>query len=363
MTTDRNRVDLPSSYEWLRHRILELERSPSDEVRELLWADRSRTLAVSRNPAGAIELFVGGQPVRPSLRNVMDRLEHDRWATDEGEEIDASRLVLPVASHFDSVAAFLCAELIENGVADDPADAFRRTEPLISLALERAELGNQVLLGLLGELVFLDALSRMAEPVARPDVVKAWVGSSPTDRDFQLAEIGVEVKSTSGPQSRHRIQGLRQVSRGYGVSGQPETSLFLLSLGIQWLRPDEAGGRNLPGVVDDLIERVPSCADDLLARIKQYGGDAAVGYDHWRDRLRGRYAQRFSLRFERLYDLSDPRVRLPRPADFEDMEYLEPDSVEFEVSFPERIRGDRNPVAGLTAIAVKVLEEAGIPPL
>ena len=67
---------------------------------------------------------------------------------------------------------------------------------------------------------------------------------------------------------------------------------------------DTEVGRSLPDLVESILRLVPDEQDrvDLLARIKQYGGDAAIGYDHARDRAKPRYAARFYFRFERLYE-------------------------------------------------------------
>jgi hypothetical protein len=63
----------------------------------------------------------------------------------------------------------------------------------------------------------------------------------------------------------------------------------------------------------------------------------------------------FISTYERLYDLQDDRIRLPKSADFAAFGNLVSDTVNFEVELGERVRGDRNPVVGLAAALSKLL--------
>ncbi|KAA1420686.1 PD-(D/E)XK motif protein [Mumia zhuanghuii] len=351
----------PASFEWLRDEIADLERSRDAASRELLWADEGHRLAVSRDPRGAVELFLPGPPLEPVLPQVSAKLDHDAWTTKGGEPLAASRIVLPDAPHFDAVAAFLAAELLERGLVDDREGAFRATEPIIALAISRAEIQNQVLLGLVGELVALLALVRAAPSAAAAEIVGGWAGSFRSNRDLQVRTVGVEVKTTTGAASHHHIQSPLQVTLGHARDGQPETALYLLSLGIRWQPSGSGAGMTLPELVEDLLARLPSeDGEDLLARIKQYGGDAATGYDHARDRLRSRYRHPFRLTFERLYDVVGDDLRLPQVSDFDSMSAVDAATVSFEVNLPPQVRGDRNPVVGLPDISRTVLAESAV---
>jgi len=66
----------------------------------------------------------------------------------------------------------------------------------------------------------------------------------------------------------------------------------------------------------------------------------------------------FISTYERLYDLRDERIRLPRSADFARFTDLVSDSVSFEIELPERVRGDRNPVVGLAAALPTLLRQS-----
>ena len=222
--------------------------------------------------------------------------------------------------------------------------------------------GDPVLNGLIGELALLRRLLTQVPQPSRPDVLAAWAGSNPSSRDFQLGSVGVEVKTTQSTVSTHHVSGFHQVERGQSNGGVPETDLFILSLGIEWLEAG-AGGTSLPELVDSVLAVTPGheAQEDLLARIKQYGGDITIGYDHRRDRSKGRYAGRFHFRFERLYDMTDDRLELLTREDVNGLKNIDPESVEFRVVLESRVRGDLNPVASWNALVPHVLARAGFP--
>jgi hypothetical protein len=250
--------------------------------------------------------------------------------------------------------------LIDEGVDHDAQSAFSAVEPLIALALSREWVTDLTLVGLIGELVLLESLVETSDFGATHDVVNMWAGSVPSARDFQIGSVGVEVKTTQGPLSVHHVEGVHQVELGHSNENVPETALFLLSLGISFIvHPSE--GRSLPELVDSVLGRLsePGVRDTFLARIKQYGGDAAIGYDHPRDRTRSRYTKRFYLRFERLYDMTDDRLKLLTSAQLSGLLNVDASSVSFRVVLPDRIRGELNPVVGLSPISRRLLEIAG----
>lgn len=348
------------SYEGLRARIVSLPPEPDIRSRTLAWVTGDRHLAVSRNPDGRVEVFVAGDPLRATSTAVGEVLEHDRWAADGGEEFEASRVVLPLGAHFDQFAALLCVELVDHGVAGDHHKAFAAVEPLIELALTREHATDLTLMGLIGELALLRKLLEEVPASARFDVLSSWAGSQPSSRDFQLDRVGVEVKTTQGASSVHKVSGVHQIEFGRSNGGVPESHLYMLSLGITWVSDDE--GDSLPELVDDVLALVPDDEDraGLLARIKEYGGDSAIGYDHARDGRKARYASRFTFRFERLYDMTDDNLKLLTSDRLVGLTNIDPTSVEFRVQLEERVRGDLNPVTGWSALAKTVLAAAGL---
>lgn len=347
-----------ATYERLKNDIGRLEAAADNSHRDLHWVENAR-LAVARNQEGCIEVFLAGNPLRASIRMVEDLLEHQVWRY-SGGELAAARIVLPFGEHFDRLAAVLCIDLIDNDLEHERQRAFSAVEPMLGLALQRNTVADPVLNGLIGELELLRRLLLGASPPTRPDVLEAWAGSTPSARDFQLNTVGVEVKTTQGMVSAHHVSGVHQIELGSSNGGAPETNIFLLSLGLEWLGGGE-GGTSLPGLVDALLAVTPTAARaDLLARIKQYGGDISIGYDHERDRAKARYAGRYFIRFERLYDMTDDRLELLSSSDLVGLRNIDLTSVEFKVVLQDQVRGDLNPVHGWNALVPYLLTSAGI---
>jgi len=360
-------MSLPATqgYEWLRATIANLPAAGTPDDRDLVWADATHALAVARDPENRLEVFIVGDRLEALDPVVASNIVHQVWKSAVGEPLPANRLVLPAAQHFDGVAAFICCELLEHGADIDPVEAFRRSEPVIALALRRAALSNQALVGLAGELFVLAELVGCL-PHRALQLVGGWCGSVPSSRDLQLGPVGVEIKTTTGGDSVHHIQGIHQIEPGVGVDDMPETHLFLLSIGVQWLHADESAGRSIPDLVEAIIGTLPDTqmAAEFLARVKQYGGDAAAGYDHTSQSTVARFRRRFRTRFERLYDLSDDRLRLVRGENVEHAAHVEIDSIAFRVRLPRKVRGDINPVHGMPAVAdhlERILSAPGAP--
>jgi hypothetical protein len=347
------------SYEWLREKIAGMPAASTGEARDLVWADGAKTLGVSRDEHGRVEIFLVGEPLAPREKLVAENLVHNVWSTRSGAQLAASRLVLPSTRYLDGFAAFVCAELVENGLEHDRDRAFAASEPVIAMALRRAGISDQALVGLAGELSVLAALTAAAaDPSA---VVDSWAGSVPSSRDFQLGPIGVEVKTTTGSQSEHHIQGFHQVELGLSVGGVPETHLFLLSIGIRW-QSLGSPGRTVPDLVDAVLARLPEkdAAAAFLDKVKQYGGDASVGYDHVEHARSTRFQQPFQVVFERLYDLADDRIKILRSEQLDEATHVDADSVSFRVRLPARVQGDVNPTAGMPKIAARLVTLADV---
>lgn len=350
-----------TTYEWLRESVSSIETAADTNSRRLLWVTADHSLALARDTEGRLEVFVTGPSLVPMIRAVGEVLEHQVWRADDGSDLEANRLVLPAGEHFDQFGALLCVELVEHDVQDDAQTAFSAVEPLIALALTREMVTDQVLIGLFGELSLLERLLSAAPEAVVPDLLRSWSGSAPSARDFQIGSVGVEVKTTQGSASNHHVEGVHQIELGRSNSGATESALFLLSLGIGSVT-DPGQGRSLPEVVDSLLNFVadPNDQSDLLARIKQYGGDAAIGYDHARDHDKPRYAHRFYFRFERLYDMTDDRLQLLTSADLAGRKNVDPGSVTFRIVLEDRVRGVHNPTTGWSDLVAQVLGSAGI---
>lgn len=348
------------SYEQLRQLASDLPPAMKDGGRSLSWANGSRSLGLARDFWGRLELFLPGPPLRAQSALVRNHLDHDRWRRDGGELLVGSRLRLPSAAHFDAVAAFLCVELLNNGVALDAVAAFRRTEAVIEMALRRMNLQTEAIVGLVGELVLLGALVDRAAVTDVHVVVESWRGHLRAARDFQLGPVGVEVKTTRHPtDSVHHVQGTRQVEIGHSADGGVETRFYLISMGVEEVDPDEpeGTGSSVSSLVEDLIGAIErkhpegpgELVSSLLTRIKAYGVGDGDGYDHADMAHRAAFTQRWRTAFVRSYDMTDPAILLLRRGDLVPFTMVDAESVEYTLRLPSKVSGDVNPVRGLMA--------------
>ncbi|WP_062308023.1 PD-(D/E)XK motif protein [Demequina subtropica] len=351
---------LEPAYEWLREEIVGLRSASGADARTLSWADERRELGIARDERGRLELFLVGARLNPANPVVKEALAHDVWTTRGGDSLEASRLLMPAAPHFDQVAAFICAELLNNGMDSDREGAFARTEAIIALALQKARLGSEFLIGLAGELLLLRALLAHA-PAAAEFIIDAWKGAGRSSRDFQLANVGVEVKATTHSDAVHHIQGLHQIECGTPVDDHPETDLYLMSFGISWLDAHESYGTSLRDLVEAIRGRIgdPETRSVFDRALEAYGaGSGGPGSAPITES--SHFADRFDVRFARLYDLTDPLIKLPTRDDLSGFEHMQLDSLSFRIQLPERVNGDLNPIRTLPDSASHLLARAGL---
>lgn len=336
-----------TTFETLRNALEGATPARSAQERHITWVGIGRRMAFARDDKGQLEVFLLGEPLQARERTVRERLVHDEWETVGGEHFAANRICLPHGDHYDAIAATILLELLDKGYEADRDDAFQRTEPLIALALDPARAESAALTGLAGELLTLASMIRL-HPASCETFLDAWHGSGRSSRDFQLGSVGIEVKTSTTGASRHHIQGWYQVECGVAADGTVETGLHLLSIGIQWLYVDSPG-TTIESLVKEIASALP--APRRPAFIEAVRGYCGMGLLIDEDGTAGQVSLRlpFISTYERLYDLQDDRIRLPRSADFATFTDLVSDSVTFEIELPERVRGDRNPVVGLAA--------------
>ncbi|WP_062463905.1 PD-(D/E)XK motif protein [Demequina soli] len=362
-TDDLLGFDLAPEYELLRQKVVALPSAAGPDARTLIWAAPGGAVGVARDDSGRLEVFIAGAPLPAANSVVREALSHDEWTTGGGAVLHASRLLLPAAPHFDQVAAFICAELLNNGIADHRDAAFARTEPIIALALQRARVGNQFLVGLAGELLFLRAMIAQA-PQSAAAIVGAWKGSGHTSRDFQVGPVGVESKTTAASVAKHHIQGLHQIELGISVDDQPESGLYLMSIGMTWLDSGVTYGDSLATLVEHISAAISDDAvrGSFIEALESYGQAAGGSTAAQNVQESAHFMRRFSTTFERLYDMTDPLISLPSTEDLEVYENLDVDSLSFRITLPEQVNGDLNPTVGLPDAARRVLTEAGFLP-
>ena len=347
------RSEARAIYALLRERMDELPPAAGED-RQVIWADPGRRVGIARGRLGHLEIFLPGPPLTTVSREIGPNLRHNTWQSADGELL-ANRLLLPTAAHFDSVAAFLCSALVENGVLGDLADGFRRTEPVIEMAMERIELQDSAFVGLCGELRILVALIDNAPRSRLREVVDGWYGHVHSSRDFQIGSAGIEVKTTTKRTSTHRIHGVAQAEPGHPVHGGYESTLILTSVGLERADGEVVQGTwSLPDVVSELVERCirvsdvhPDLEAELLEKIRRYGDDDGMGYDHANPDHRVSFAQPWRVRFVRWYDMSDRDLHALRSPDLAPFPEVDRSTIHYDLALPDSVRGDLNPWVGL----------------
>lgn len=340
---------------------------PADaKERRVRWCDASKLLGLSRQPSGAFELFLRGDPLPVRSPLVRRHLLHDVWRDADGIDFPASRIALPAETHYQAVAAFIAEELFRNGLLDSVARSFGASEPIIEMALRRAALSDEVIIGLIGELRLLAVLMSLAQtPADRATALEAWRGYQQDARDFAFANASIEVKATRGNRSIHQISGLGQVDPARSPGGDPTEQLYLVSFGLMAVEPEEdtGGSFTLPSIVDELLLKLGESAEPelrndtqeiLLDRVRRYGG-SPLGYDHDSMSTWPAYSMPFRQRFGRAYDMNDDAVLVLRRAQLIPCDAVRVESVRFEVDLPEQVTGDINPATDLLTFARRVI--------
>ncbi len=353
------------TYEKLRAVAADLPQPRTPTDRDIKWVIENR-LGLSRGHKGHLEIFIQGPKVKPVLPTLEENIDHLTWHDSKGHAFDANRILLPSADYFEQAAAFICIELIHSGVANDPIVAFATTEPIIEVWLQQLQLGDQSILGLIGELFLLEALLIYSPDGRQPEVIAAWRGYTHSNRDIEIPPIGIEVKTTTTGTSRHYINNPAQLELGKSTGGTTETHLFLASIGLS-PADNTVGTWTLPLLVDRLLTHLDPLPSDrrnatkyeLLVKIEQYGGENSIGYNHTTMRDNPRYTKPCSIQFARLYDMTDDAIRALRTADINGYDNVDPQSVSYHLKLPEKVRGDLNPVATFPAAAQKILRLAG----
>lgn len=200
------------SYEDILKDIAIVPSSVAGGVRDIKWTTLAEVVGVARDHAGRLEVFLAGVELEAASATVRESLEYHTWHRKAGGPLLANRLLMPALGHFDPVAAFICTELLRNGADQDLEEAFRVTEPIVELAIERLILSESALVGgLAGELLLLNSLCSQADTSQVGPVVQCWDGWRRSARDFHWDGTGVELKTTMRSTSSHMVQGVHQI--------------------------------------------------------------------------------------------------------------------------------------------------------
>lgn len=336
-------------FETLRDLLEQLDPPVVSGDRATLWVS-SRKLGIAKTSDASLEIFLVGEELRPRSALVSRHLEHARWQIEGSNDLlDASRIVLPSAPHFLAIAALIAVELLRAGMDTDRPlpEVFDDVEPLIELSLKRSVLGEEHLVGLVGELLCLEALldAVALHPELRLTILDMWQGHQAGRQDFSVGKDTVEIKTTQHESSSHTFTGFQQIEPDHdGI--HTGSQAYLLSIG---LAPSEQDGQTLPEIVERILIRLSSpealvngCSTlqkRFLDDVARYGAAGSNGYDHRTMSQWKFFGTRFRVTFTpRLYDLLDQDVKILRRADLTGT-FNNSDDIQFRIDFPSKING------------------------
>jgi hypothetical protein len=260
------------------------------------------------------------------------------------------------------LAALIAVELHRCGFADPQSlpDAFGQVEPLIELGLRRTALTEEHVVGLMGELICLEAMLDASPALEfHSSVLDMWRGHS-GGRDFVIGDVGIEVKTTELLVSSHKFSGLHQVE-----AGAQERSVYLLSVG---LCSGGEEGQSLPELVERILKRLAQgrapgtegrtpLQRRFLAEVARYGQANSLGYNHDTMAQDAIYGARLKPLFTpRLYDLSDQSIRLLTREHLQ-RSHVSADDIQFRLELEESITPS-NPAANWAKFIADFVREA-----
>lgn len=321
---------------------LEALTAPRGQTRNLRWL--ASPLAVGRTAAGDFEIFIRGSELHSASSLVRRHLQHGDWRPEEGgEPFPASRIVLPSAPHFATIAALIATELMRAGIAGarGAQEAFTDVEPIIEMAIRRGALPEHVIVGLIGELTVLRQLllARSKAPSSMMRYLDCWQGWQEGGRDFRFGANSIEVKTTQSGFSVHEFSGLHQLEPKLLPSSDLE-QLHLLSVGLS---ASTTIGESLPTIVHSIDAFLtsatggPAAAEDFLRRVALYGSQSGTGYIHASMADWSVYGTRYAHSFvPRLYRIDDPGMR-PLTRDLLSQTFVQPEGLAFTMHIPDQV--------------------------
>ncbi len=351
-------------FEHVRERIASAIQPSASDERRPVWFANGEKIGIARDQSGRFEIFLVVVGLQVSSAVIRRYVAEDTWRRADGREFAASRIVIPGDPHFIGVAALIVDELIRNDFDRDPQLAFARSEALIEMALERAGVSDESVLGLLGELILLEQILVLhPAPGIRQRVLDAWTGYQRASRDFSGSQVSIEVKATTRNRSRHHISNLDQVTPGSQQGGSDGNPLFLVSIG---LIPSQASGRSIATQAERICQLLArDLAPEEAARLRGaflqclrlYGvtPGSIAGYDHDSMKAWPMFASEWEVRFLRVYDMADELVLVPRRNDLAEFRHVVDGSMRFEVDLPDVVRGDINPTSDAAVVLRRLL--------
>lgn len=328
-------------FEELRSHLESLD-VPAGQARRMRWL--ATPLAIGRTASGDYEIFIRGPEIHTTSSLVRRHIQHSEWRPEEGgARFAANRIVLPAAPHFASIAALIAIELLRAGIASahGPQSAFTDVEPIIEMAIRRGALPENVVIGLVGELIVLRQLilSRSDRPATLSRALESWQGWRDAGRDFRLGQHAIEVKTTQASASIHEFSGLHQLEPELLPSGDME-QLHLMSIGLV---ASTTLGEALPMVVSSIVNLLTNsgsgleAAEDFLRRVSHYGSQSGGGYVHSTMQDWSVYGTRYVHTFPpRLYRVDDPGMRVLK-RDTLSQTFVQAEGLSFTMHIPDRV--------------------------
>ena len=348
-----------TSYEQVLEQINAVPAGVTGNDRTITWLTEAQVVGLARNSRGHLELFLAGDQLKPRTSTVKSAIHYHSWHRDTQPPLSANRILLPALGHFDQVGAFISAELLREKADANLERAFAVTEPLIELAIQRLEISENAILGLVGELLLLDALCRRVDDVFAGSLVQAWDGWRRSARDLTWQGTGVEIKTTTRTTSSHAVHGVHQIEPAPANDDAPgETRLLLVSIGLHQADPN-VPALSIRSLVDSIVERLiatgaSGLVDEFLTRVAMYGSESGIGYEHATMANEAPFTTPFTVTFVRGYDMADPAVEVLRRDDVVAHQHVDAQSLTFRVDLPATINFD-NPVAGGRRVAEAIL--------
>ena len=348
-----------TSYEEVLEQINAVPAGLTGNDRTINWLTDAQVVGVARNSRGHLELFLAGEQLKPRTSTVKYAIHYHSWHRDTQPPLSANRILLPALGHFDQVGAFIAAELLREKADANMERAFAVIEPLIELAIKRLEIAESAILGLVGELLLLDALCRRADDRHVGPVVQAWDGWRRSARDLTWEGTGVEIKTTTRTTSSHAVRGVHQIEPAAATDDGPgESRLLLVSIGLQQTDPN-VPALSIPSLVESIVARLTvsgasGLVDEFLKRVAMYGSESGIGYEHATMANEAPFTTPFSLTFIRGYDMADPAVEVLRRDDVLAHQHVDAQSLSFRVDLPATITLN-NPIAGVRRVAEAIL--------
>ncbi len=348
-----------TTYEEVLEQIKAVPAGLTGNDRTINWMTDAQVVGVARNSRGHLELFLAGRQLEPRTRTVKSAIHYHLWHRDTQPPLSANRILLPALGHFDQVGAFIAAELLREKADANLERAFAVTEPLIELAIKRLEISENAILGLVGELLLLDALCRCADDMYVGPVVQAWDGWRRSARDLTWEGTGVEIKTTTRTTSSHAVHGVHQIEPVAATDDAPgELRLLLVSIGLRQTDPN-VPALSIPFLVDSIVARLTasgtaSLVEEFLRRVAMYGSESGIGYEHATMASEAPFTTPFSVTFVRGYDMADPAIEVLRRDDVVAHQHVDAQSLTFRVELPATISLN-NPIAGARRVAEAIL--------